>query len=159
MKYLHLLIFTLFSLTLKAQSINFNFTNGTNTSYNVSDIKKITFNGDIMVLNLSDGSTYSWNVNTIGDYNYNNVVIIKDINKVSVTIFPNPVIQNLNIRFQSTEQNIIVILVDMNGKQILENSFNNQDEVSIDVSTLENGNYVCLIKLSKITISRKFIKQ
>ena len=51
-----------------AQSIHFNFIDGTNTSYNLEDLRKITFDADVMNLHMLDGSLYAWNVSTIGHY-------------------------------------------------------------------------------------------
>jgi len=58
----------LFTTELNAQSIHFNYTDGTNASYNLEDVRKITFDADVMNLHLWDGSVYSWNVSTIGYY-------------------------------------------------------------------------------------------
>ena len=61
----------LFSVGLQAQSIHFNYTDGTNNSYSLVDVRKITFDADLMKLHLWDGTVYAWNVSTIGDYQYN----------------------------------------------------------------------------------------
>ena len=57
--------------SVNAQTIDFNYTDGTTSSYNLNDIRKITFDVDIMNLHLWDGTIYSWDVNTIGQYEYN----------------------------------------------------------------------------------------
>ena len=60
-KYLALLVLTLlFNIELRAQSVHFNYGNGTNASYNLSDLHKITFDADLMNMHLFDGSVFSW---------------------------------------------------------------------------------------------------
>ncbi len=47
-----------------AQSIYFNYTDGSNAAYNLADIRKITFDVDLMQLHMNDGSIFSRNVST-----------------------------------------------------------------------------------------------
>ena len=53
-----------------AQSIYFNFTNGTNGQYALSDVQKIDFAGNVMQMHLTNGTLVSWNVSTITSYRY-----------------------------------------------------------------------------------------
>ena len=53
-----------------SQKIHFNYTDSTKSSYGLEDVRKITFEGDVMNLHLLDGSLYAWNVSTIGNYEY-----------------------------------------------------------------------------------------
>ncbi len=56
-KHLALLVLTLlFNIELRAQSVHFNYGNGTNASYNLSDLRKITFDADLMNMHLFDGT-------------------------------------------------------------------------------------------------------
>ena len=68
--FLLFLLLGLASISSKAQSIYFNYSNGTNAAYNLTDVRKITFVADEMNLQLFDGSVYSWNVSSIGHYQY-----------------------------------------------------------------------------------------
>ncbi len=54
-----LIIAQLYTSFSHAQSIYFNYTDGTNAAYNLADIRKITFDVDLMQLHMNDGSIYS----------------------------------------------------------------------------------------------------
>ena len=64
------LALVLLTVSSQAQSIYFNYTNGTNASYLLEDVRKITFDNDVMNLHFLDGTLYAWNVSTIGYYQY-----------------------------------------------------------------------------------------
>ena len=68
--FLLFLLLGVISISSKAQSIYFNYTDGTNVAYNLIDVRKITFVSDEMNLQLMDGSIFSWNVSSIGHYQY-----------------------------------------------------------------------------------------
>ena len=53
-----------------SQKIHFNNKDSAKSSYGLEDVRKITFDGDLMNLHLLDGSLYAWNVSTIGHYEY-----------------------------------------------------------------------------------------
>ena len=76
-----------------AQSIYFNYTNGTTASYALADVRKITFDGDVMSLHFVDGSLYSWNVSTIGYYQYDESLVnaqewLDQANAWEVSVYP-----------------------------------------------------------------------
>ena len=100
-------------LFASAQSLYFNFTNGTSSSYDLIDIEKITFDDDLMKLHLLDGSLFSWNVSSIGHYEYdeNNVgnvdELLNEINSFNLNIYPNPVGDFLNISYHKLAQALL----------------------------------------------------
>ena len=78
---------------------------------------------------------------------------LNDLNTIeSLSIFPNPVENNLTINFSSEEnQNISIRLLDLSGKEVVDKSIYNLAigqgfETSINVSNLRDGIY--LLKLS-----------
>jgi hypothetical protein len=158
----------LFAVGLRAQSIHFNYTDGTNASYNLEDVRKITFDADVMNLHLLDGSTYSWNVSTIGDYQHQESSLnvqewLNSANAWEVVIFPNPTSTNLNVRYNLPKEDVITIaLFDMQGKLILQKSLGKQvsgeQQQTLDVSNLPEGSYVCRIKGQHQTVTKTVIK-
>ena len=94
----------LMGTTSFAQSIHFNYTDGTNASYNLEDVRKITFDADVMNLHLLDGSVYAWNVSTIGHYEYDETSLnlnewISAANAWEVSVYPNPTSTDLQLGF------------------------------------------------------------
>ena len=163
-----LIIAMLFTVGLRAQSIHFNYTDGTNASYNLEDVRKITFDADLMNLYLLDGSVYGWNVSTIGDYQYNESSLnvqewLNSANAWEVVIFPNPTSTNLNLRYNlPKDDEITIALFEMQGKLILQKSLGKQvsgeQQQTLYVSNLPEGSYVCRIKGQHQTVTKTVIK-
>ena len=152
-----------------AQSIHFNYTDGTNSSYNLQDVRKITFDADVMNLHLLDGSVYAWNVSSIGYYEYDeSLVTVEDwLNKANawdVAVYPNPTDGLLNVQFNlPKEDKVIIGLYDLQGKGILEKSLGNittgEHKEMLDLTQLPNGTYVCRITGQHYSITKKVFKQ
>ena len=113
-KCITLLILTLlFTAGLRAQSIHFKFTDDTKASYKLQDVRKITFDADVMNLHLRDGSVYAWNVSTIGHYLYNELPLnveewLNQANVWDVTVYPNPFIDAVVLEFSMAEKNQLI---------------------------------------------------
>jgi hypothetical protein len=172
MKKNHFLIILLLFLglkTLHAQTIDFNYNDGSNASYNVNDVRKITFVADVMNLHFNDGSIYSWNVSSIGYYTYNELPVnvdnyLRNFNALKMNIFPNPTNSFLNISFNLPyADNLSISISDLQGKIILEKKLGNvaagiQVEI-VDMSGLAASNYICKIEGSKGSFTKSIIKK
>ena len=164
-----LAIALLFTVGLRAQSIHFNYTDGTNTSYNLEDVRKITFDADVMNLHLLDGSTYAWNVSTIGHYEYDETSLnlnewINAANAWEVSVYPNPTSTDLHVRFNlPKEDEISIALYDLQGQLILEKNMGNkisgEHQETLDLKDLPQGTYVCRITGKQNSITKPVIKQ
>ncbi len=163
------LLLGLASISSNAQSMYFNYTDGTDAAYNLADVRKITFVADEMNLQLLDGSVYSWNVSSIGHYQYdeNSIGIDELLNKANawqVSVFPNPANNVLHVRYNlPTEDKILISVFDLQGKLLLElnkgNKAKGEHEETLDLSKLPAGQYVCRISGQTNTISKNIIKQ
>jgi hypothetical protein len=151
-----------------AQSIQFNYTDGTNTSYNLEDVRKITFDNDVMNLHLLDGSIYSWNVSTIGYYQYDESSLniqewLNNKNEWELTLFPNPTSSVLNVSFNLPESDEVSIeLYDMKGKLILTKNLGKKEtgahQEVLNLTIVPKGTYVCRLAGQKNTIKKQLIK-
>lgn len=158
----------LFTVGLRAQSIHFNYTDGTNASYNLVDVRKITFDADLMNLHLLDGSVYAWNLSTIGSYQYDESSLnvqewLNNANYWQVVVFPNPTSTNLNVYYNlPKEDEITIALFDMQGKLIQQKSLGKQvsgeQQQTLDVSNLPEGTYVFRIEGQHQTVTKTIIK-
>jgi hypothetical protein len=152
-----------------AQSVYFNYTDGTNATYSLQDVRKITFNADVMQLQLWDGSLYEWNVSTIGYYQYDETIVntqewLNQANASQVRVFPNPTSTVLNVRFQlPKEDQVSITLSDMQGKLLLSKRVGTKAAgehlESIDLNGLPQGSYLCRISGQQNTITKQIIKQ
>ena len=159
----------LFTTELNAQSIHFNYTDGTNASYNLEDVRKITFDADVMNLHLWDGSVYSWNVSTIGYYQYDESTqsiqeLLNNANEWGVNIFPNPTSATLNVSFNLPQADEVSIrLYDIQGKLIVSKDIGHKGigkhQELIDLTDIPMGTYTCSISGQKNTITKQLIKQ
>ena len=162
-------VFMLIGTMSFAQSIHFNYTDGTNATYNLEDVRKITFDADVMNLHLWDGSVYAWNLSTIGYFKYNETSLnlnewISAANAWELSVFPNPTSTDLHVRFNlPQEDEIYIALYDMQGKLILEkkmgNKISGEHQETLDLHRLPQGTYVCRITGKQNSITKKVIKQ
>lgn len=151
-----------------AQSIHFNYTDGTNASYNLEDVHKITFDADVMNLHLWDGSLYSWNVSTIGYYQYDETSLnlqewLNSANAWEVSVYPNPTSSTLNVSFNLPQADIVSIaLYDIHGKLILTKNLGKKEtgaqQEIIDLTNVPQGKYVCRISGQQNSITKQLIK-
>jgi len=158
----------LFTLGIQAQSIYFDYSDGTNTSYNLADVRKITFDADLMNLHFWDGSLYAWNVSTIDFYQYDETPLnvqewLNNANAWKVLIFPNPTSTNLILYYNLPKEDAITIaLFDMQGKLILQKylgeKLSGEHHQTIDVNNLPEGEYVCRINGLHQSVSKTVIK-
>jgi len=158
----------LLSVGLRAQSIHFNYNDGTNASYNLEDVRKITFNADLMNLHLWDGSLYVWNVSTIRHYQYDESSLnvqewINNANAWELVIFPNPTSTTLNVRYNlPKEDELTIALFDMQGKLILQKKLGKQvsgeHQETLDLTSIPQGTYVCRISGQQNMITKTVIK-
>jgi len=80
-----------------------------------------------------------------------------------IVAFPNPAKDKLNFRF-NTENNsdITVNIYSLNGKLLLSNNFNNisnNEEFSVNITTLSKGNYIYKINVNNNVYSKTFVKK
>lgn len=75
-----------------------------------------------------------------------------------INLYPNPVVNYLNIRFKKNESvNYQLQLFDINGKQIIKTSLNSQNNNhKLDVSLLSNGIYVLSISSVETNYKKSF---
>jgi hypothetical protein len=152
-----------------AQSIHFNYTDGTNASYNLEDVRKITFDADVMNLHLWDGSVYAWNVSTIGHYEYDETSLnlnewISAANAWGCQVYPNPTSTELHVRFNlPNEDEVSIALYDLQGNLILEKKMGNkiagEHQEKLDLKDLPQGTYFCRIIGKQSSITKQVIKQ
>jgi hypothetical protein len=165
-----LLLATLLMGTISyAQSMYFSYSDGTNTSYNLEDVRKITFDADMMNLHLWDGSLYTWNVGTIGYYQYFEIPLnmqewLNCANSWEVKVCPNPTSNSVTVHFNLPKTDeVSITLSDIQGKLILEKHIGKKEtgkhQETFDLNSIPSGTYVCSISGQKNMVTKKIIKQ
>ncbi len=81
----------------------------------------------------------------------------------STSLYPNPVVNTLNLLFdmQETGKNAVVEIIDLTGKELISQSttISNGKVITIDVSMLAQGMYFAKVLTGKNTQTVKFIKR
>ncbi len=103
-----------------------------------------------------------------GKFFYSNIVVLKDNNALapgSITIYPNPVKNMLNVKIASSANDKIMLLItDINGKTIINNATNTgrgESIIQVNISHLSAGTYFLKAICSSGCESavKKFVKQ
>ena len=85
-----------------------------------------------------------------GTSSYSNVLALELTNTFSMSIFPNPVHDNLSLHIKNNyTENVLVKVIDMLGKVVLQQTAQlnmGSNTVNLNVSTLSKGNYTVIIK-------------
>ena len=83
---------------------------------------------------------------------------IDDVNADAMTIFPNPANTTVTVRLQGFEGDVMVEVVDLNGKRVAEVRTQNS-ELTIDVSSMAQGAYFVRVTGEKATaVSRLIVR-
>ncbi|QRM88679.1 T9SS type A sorting domain-containing protein [Lacinutrix sp. WUR7] len=137
---------TIGSLNLK----NGNNTNFTNFGVHNSNLSCITVDN-------ADYSTLNWTSISNSSVLFSNdcQTLSNNENQINnISIYPNPVVNNLNIGLQSHQILENVIIVDLQGKQMLTTT-----ETAIDLSHLSSGYYFALINTNQGRSIKKILKK
>lgn len=75
-----------------------------------------------------------------------------------VTIYPNPTSDKINVTINSKfSQNFTISILDMTGKSVYNQSFQNKNALIIDAKQFARGTYVLMLKNQKQSYSQKII--
>jgi len=155
-----------FSFGLAAQNTMFvKEKSGTQTPFAFTSINKLTFTAGNMTVNKKDGSTNAYALTNIHYLNFGNSTAVVEIDSEgssNMMLFPNPVIDQLRIRYESvTTEKLQLQIMDVQGKVILQQTLSTHDGtnyITIPVAKLQHGLYLCRLQNgNKIELS-KFIK-
>ena len=122
------------------------------TTYTTNSFSVYTngYHQSLLDISMNDDGTIS-----SASYKYNPANYVETQNGIKVSIYPNPAKNNLNI--ETPEANSSVTIYNLNGQQIISKKQNNNN-FSINISTLPEGNYIIKINTPRGTIVKKFIK-
>jgi hypothetical protein len=152
----------------KAQLVDINLQNGQTINYQAEDIRKITFDIDLMNIYLWDGSIYSLNVSTINSIHNNSILstenVLSTLNNIYFQLFPNPTTDRIYVNYISKfNENISLNIYDSNSKLLLSRSLNCENlgnciEI-IEMSGFKAGTYFCQLNDKNNKIVKQFIKR
>ena len=113
---------------------------------------------------ITDFSNYSFQVSegfgdTTVSVGWCSTVNIEKISSVSAVLYPNPVKDVLNIKFEKNCKDCILELISIQGRVILNSNINDESSVSINIEAVPAGCYFLYIRTPKGQFSSRIIKQ
>ena len=147
---------------LQAQTMYVKETGGSIDSYALSSIKRLTFSSGNMKIIPMGGSTPTYVLANLRYVSFKNPAgIFETDQKLSGLIsFPNPVNDVLNIDLAGAKDlNGTISILSLDGKLLYTRQITEAGIVSLDVSLLPNGVYICNYSNKTEIKSVKIIKQ
>jgi len=136
---------------LNAQNLYIRETGGTQTSYSLSDIKKICFQPRIIEVDKTDGIMETYNMEAIRYLNFIDLTntgptLSETPQYPDVYFFPNPVKSSVTIQLPYTgEGHVTVTIYNAGGNVVFQEHFYDSSEIRADLSFLTNGIYFCRV--------------
>ena len=140
------------SLNASAQSIYFNFTNGTNGQYPLIDVQHIDFSSTDMQMHLTNGTLVSWNTTAIISYKYlPYITALSEVPNIAIgmEVSPNPSNGDVQIKYTlPVHQKLELAIYDLKGQLIDQRKIGEQDSGSYTQQWHATAKGLYLIKLS-----------
>jgi len=138
---------------------------GAQTLFALSGLNKLIFSSDKMTVIKKTGNNSDFSLINIRYLNFTNTTAINEMSdsrNSNLKLFPNPVIDLLNIQFESAnEENVLIQIMNVQGKILYQQRLTNQtgiNNLSIPLESFQKGLYLCqLIHGNKLEIN-KFVK-
>lgn len=153
-----ILTFALAFMSSKAQTMYVRPKIGTQSSYLVTNIKKLTFsNGNLLVTDTT-GTNTSFVLSENRYINFTDLTLETVLNQVvknSFYVYPNPTVTLLNVLNDDSSQTISQLeIISLEGRVLIE-----QNSPQVEVASLPIGMYFCKITSNNKTQTIKFLKQ
>lgn len=151
---------------INAQTLYVKKTDGTQSQYELSALKKITLPENIVVIdsysNLLDTFVMS-DVRYFSFTDYVTSISVELENPNSLMVYPVPVNDILRVRYTSEKtKNITLQIIDLQGGVVREEKIittNGVVKIDVDVNDLPTGYYNCVINNGIVNQSSRFVKQ
>lgn len=159
MKLTFVFFMVLCCLNINAQTMYIRPNIGIQTSYIVSNIQKITFLNNNIIVNNTNTSIENFSLPSLRYINFTDLTLGTStlIKQEEFFTFPNPVIDIMNISLSDITIRIKQIeIFSIEGRLLL---LQNPTTRQIDLTFLPKGMYLCKIITAKKTYINKFLKQ
>ena len=139
---------------------------GTQTSFILNSLRKLTFPAGSMIVNKTDGSTSTYAFSTIRSLTFsdliNNVSPIAKKERSNLTLYPNPVIDQLQMSYEALQEGSVQAeIIDFQGRILHRQAISCQEgtnQATIPVAQLQRGLYLFRLQNGNNVETIKFIK-
>ena len=164
---LSVLLLLVFGLTgLQAQKMYVKEKSGIQSSYLLTDIKKMSFSSGNIAIQRTNGSSDQFSLSGLRYLNFTDLSVgiaplAETTRGLNLQVYPNPVVDVLNIKLITDEaQPGRIEILSLVGKVVHVEKINGHSDVyQINTSSLTKGLYLCRITNGTIIETIKFIKQ
>jgi len=149
MKQLFLILLCLSFAGVRSQNLLINQSNGTKTAYLLSNLRKISFDSGNLLIQKTDNSIGEFIISGLRSLNFSSTTTglinpFVKLSKTSLNVYPNPVVDVLNIDMSSIQnQTGKICIYTVEGMLMLTQVISNESIVSIKLNSLQNGIYIC----------------
>jgi hypothetical protein len=163
MKNIYIACAALFCMSASAQTMFVRPITGSQTSYPVADIQKLTFdNGNMLVTNNTgvSGSFALSGLRYVSFTDFNLGTTNPELATNKFYAYPNPANHILNISGSNTIHRVSQIeILSLEGRLLMQQKPANESVPQVDISALPQGMYLCKITNSNQKETLKFLKQ
>jgi hypothetical protein len=162
-KLLFILFFWIGLSGLHAQNMYVRPTSGSQTSYAIANIQKLTFFGGELLVTPISGTVGTHNLVGNRYINFTDLTLSTPIQQQALTalyLYPNPVKDILHFANANQNQTIDAVeIISLDGRLVLQQKQINTNFPQVDVAALPQGMYLCKITSGSKTQILKFLKQ
>jgi hypothetical protein len=159
-------LFTLCVAGLHSQnSLNVLVKTGSQSTYSISSVKKLTFSSGNMQVNLNDLSVNTFLISNVRNMNFGIKTAIQEISNLDIhkfIIYPTPAINELHIQYTADSKEMFQLkIIDIQGRTVSQQALSAETGINyntISVSHLKHGLYLCLLQNGTNTETTKFLK-
>ena len=134
---------------------------GTQTSFALSSIKKLTFAAGNMTVTKTDASTQNFALSSNRYLSFKDigtgVLTMENTESSTLTVFPNPASNFLQINSAEDISGRQVQIINLQGQVVLQTVLQSQT-TSVNITGLQTGIYLCRVQNQKQVNTIKFIK-
>ncbi len=163
MKTIYIACAALFCMSINAQTMFVRPIAGSQTTYPVADIQKLTFdNGNMLVTNNTgvSGSFALSGLRYVSFTDFNLGTTNPELATNKFYAYPNPANHILNISGSNTIHRVSQIeILSLEGRLLMQQKPANESVPQVDISALPQGMYLCKITNSNQKETLKFLKQ
>lgn len=149
---------------MQAQFVLVEDTVGTQTDYPLSNIAHIRFSQGIMTIRLADNNSDAYTLGSLRHLSFSDSLLVSDhtenIADNLLRIYPNPVQNELKIDLSGAVRSYGTLnIMSLDGKLMITRKLKSSGIISVDVSVLNDGIYICQFINEDGIFTVKMIKQ
>jgi hypothetical protein len=149
---------------LQAQTMYVREKNGTQTAYTLNSVRKMTFSGGNATIQKTNNSTGVYALSGLRYFNFTDLTTgisepTMQLGHSNLITFPNPVTDVLNIDLTGVTGKGTISILNLEGQVMQTHHISNNSLVTLNLSYLSQGIYLCLFSNVVEIKTVKIIKQ